>query len=63
MLIDQTLSNVIGSCAVDESCDSTTTNFASSWFKDPDNHPADLSMNEQVWKVSNSISKAGARVK
>ena len=63
VLIDQTLSNVIGSCAVDESCDSTTTNFASSWFKDPDNHPADLSMNEQVWKVSNSISKAGARVK
>ena len=55
MLIEQTLLNVIGSCATFHSCDRPTMNSASSWFKDPENHPADLGMDEHVWKVSNSI--------
>ena len=53
-LIDQTLSNVIGPCAIHLSCTSITMDSASSWFKDPDNHPDDLTTNKQVWKVSSS---------
>ena len=53
-VIQQTLLNVIGACATNQSCRNPTINSASNWFTDPDNHPADLGMNEQVWKVSGS---------
>ena len=51
-LIQQSLTNVIGPCAINRSCPSTAMNSASNWFIDPDNHPDDLSLDLQVWKVS-----------
>ena len=54
MLIEQTLSNVIGPCATNQSCPRTIMNSASNWFHDPDNHPDDLTTDDKVWKVSSS---------
>ena len=51
-LIQQTLTNVIGPCATDQSCPNTAMNSAASWFIDINNHPHDVSMDLQVWKVS-----------
>ena len=53
-IMKQTLTDVIGECAIYQSCPSTTMNSASNWFIDPDNHPDDISMDEQVWKVRKS---------
>ena len=53
-IMKQTLTDVIGECAIYQSCPSTAMNSASNWFIDPDNHPDDISMDEQVWKVRKS---------
>ena len=48
--------DVLGPCAIDQSCNSTATNNAVTWFIDTDNHPDNLGTDEQVWKVRRRFS-------
>ena len=47
--------DVLGPCAIDQSCNSIATNNAVQWFIDTDNHPY-LGTDEQAWKVRRRIS-------
>jgi len=42
--------DVVGLCAIDQSCDTDTSNRAVNWFIIDENHPKDTNWDVQVWK-------------
>jgi len=47
--------DVVGPCAIDQSCDTDASNRAVIWFINDENHPKDSDWDAQVWKVSKRL--------
>ena len=59
-LISKAVAEVIGPCAIDQSCDDTATNEGVTWFINSANHPENV-VDEQSWRVSRIFDRAITR--